>query len=233
MGKPLRHQRRGKGSSTYRTPSHRFPGTVTYPSNVVAGIVEDITNSPGRSAPIIKVNFGNKKHIMLAPVGISTGAAISFDGEIKNGNVLTLGKLPEGTEIFNIEVNPNDGGKLCKSAGASATVVRTGKKTCDILLPSKKLMTFSASCRATIGRVACDGRKDKPFMKAGTKHHLFMSIGKSYPHVRGRAMNTVDHPFGGSNLGRLKTVSRNASPGQKVGSISPRSTGKKAKSSKK
>ena len=82
-------------------------------------------------------------------------------------------------------------------------------------------------CRTYIDLFAGAGRSKKPFMKAGNKHHALRSRGKLYPRTSGVSMNAVDHPFGGSNLGLHKTVSRHRPPGRKVGSISPKRTGKR------
>lgn len=239
MGKPLTQQRRGKGSLRFRSPSHRFPGQISYGVNhgeKIEGEVIDIVNAPGRVAPIAKVRIKNNTHLMLAPAGITTGTIVSYtDDETKTqtGNILPLNKIPEGAIIFNIEKYPGDGGKFCRTAGSSAVLLRRGESKCDVLMPSKKVKSLSAACRATIGKVAGDGIKSRPFMKAGTKHYKMASLNRYYPHVRGVAMNAVDHPFGGSNLGRHKTVKGDAPPGQKVGSIRARTTGrKKAKSEK-
>jgi large subunit ribosomal protein L2 len=97
-----------------------------------------------------------------------------------------------------------------------------------VLLPSGKKKVFSARCLATVGSVAGSGRVDKPFVKAGAKFHKLHALGKRYPTVRGVAMNPVDHPFGGSaHPGKQKSISRNAPPGRKVGSISPSRVGKR------
>ena len=94
--------------------------------------------------------------------------------------------------------------------------------------------TLSAICRATIGKVAGDGIRSKPFAKAGTKFHKMKSRGKYYPRVKGVSMNAVDHPFGGSATpGKHKTVRKDAPPGQKVGSIGASSMGRGRKKKKK
>ena len=150
MGKPLTQQRRGKGSLTFRSPGHRYLGKISYKvkhGEKAEGEVIDIVNAPGRSAPVAKVKIKNDIHLMLAPAGISTGTVIHFIDDEKqatNGNVLPLGKIPEGVNVFNIEKYPGDGGKFCRTAGVSAVVVRKGDRTCDILFSSKngKLVAF-------------------------------------------------------------------------------------------
>ena len=89
---------------------------------------------------------------------------------------------------------------------------------------------FLPDCRATIGVIAGSGRKEKPFLKAGTRHYAMKAKNKLYPQVSGTSMNSVDHPFGGSSSatkGRPTQSSRNAPPGRKVGKIAPKRTGRK------
>ncbi|MFB6077302.1 MAG: 50S ribosomal protein L2, partial [Candidatus Nanohaloarchaea archaeon] len=96
-----------------------------------------------------------------------------------------------------------------------------------VRLPSGEITEFDPDCRATIGQVAGGGRTDREFDKAGQKHHKAKAEGKQYPTVSAVAMNAVDHPFGGSTKpGRPKTVSHDASPGSKVGSIGASRSGK-------
>ncbi len=231
MPKRLKQQRRGKGSSVYRAPSHRFIGKVKYTiTGKAVGKVVDIIHDPARDAPVAVVKFPQRKELLLAPEGLKTGDAIEYDGEPRKGNVLPLGKIPEGTQIFNIELRPNDGGKLCRSSGTFATVIGHEKGKTTIMLPSRVIKKLSDKCRATIGIVAGSGRGLKPFLKAGNKFYLMRTRGKYYPIVSGVAMNPVDHPFGGrTKPGKPKTVSRNTPPGAKVGSIAARRTGKRKK----
>jgi large subunit ribosomal protein L2 len=229
MGKNLPQQRRGKGTPRYRSPSHRFKGKPKYQIREGGqGIVTDIIHDPGRSAPLSVVRFDSGEGLMIAPEGIHIGQTILYEGRPEVGNVLRLKDVPEGTKIHNIELAPGDGGRLCKAGGASATVISHIRNKTIILLPSKKRKTLSSNCRATVGTVAGSGRKEKPFMKAGNKFYALRAKNKLYPRTRGVAKNALDHPFGGSTKpGKHKTVSRHTSPGAKVGSISPRRTGKR------
>ena len=83
-------------------------------------------------------------------------------------NILALESIPEGTTICNIEKNSGDGGKLIKSAGSSALVFSHGVEGVTIKFPSGKFLTVNPKCRAMIGIIAGAGRKEKPFLKAGT-----------------------------------------------------------------
>ncbi len=231
MGTPIKQQRRGKGSSTYRSNSHRGRGDVEHKNAELTGEVVDIIHDPARTAPVAVVEFedGETRNI-LAPENLGTGDEIEIgvSAEIEPGNVLPIGEIPEGVPIHNIETQPNGGGELVRASGTYAFVVTHERDGTRIRLPSKKFKKLDTRCRATVGKVAAGGRKEKPFVKAGNKSKAAKARGKKYPTVSAVAMNAVDHPFGGSaKPGQPKTVSRHASPGSKVGSVSARKTGNK------
>ncbi len=227
MGKNLRQQRRGRGTPRYTSPSHRFLGEVSYPIDKKDGMIVAIKHAPGRTAPVAVVDFSGEQKLMVPAEGMQVGHKVEF-GENRRGNVVNVGDIPEGTKIFNIELNPGDGGRLCRSSGAFAILMTQGKDKCVVMLPSKKTKVLSSMCRATIGSVAGSGRTAKPFVKAGNRFYKMRALGKMYARVSGVSMNPVDHPFGGSaKPGKHKSVSRHAPPGRKVGSISPRRTGRR------
>ena len=236
MGKRLIQQRRGRTKSKFNAPSHRFKGKVKYLQNreVQEGTVEDIIHDSGRTAPLASVRLAdNKKILTLAPEGVEVGAKIKFTdnkNDVDAGNILSIGKIPEGIPIYNIELFPGDGGKLVRAGGSNATVVSHDKNKTVVQLPSGQFKTLDSSCRATVGIIAGGGRKDKPFLKAGKKHIAYRKRGKQHPVVRGVAMNPVAHPHGGGghqHVGKPYTVKRGASPGRKVGSIAAKRTGRK------
>ncbi len=226
MGKQLRQQRRGRGGSVYKSPSHKHLGDIKYPkTDTNSGKVTDIIHAPGRVGPVAKVSFGSKEVLMLAAEGMQAGQEVIMgrEGSISAGNVMPLSSVPEGTYVYNVESKPGDGGKFVRTAGAAATVVSRGEKVV-LLMPSGSFKTFDPRCRASIGVVAAGGHNDKPYTKSGNKFHAYQSKSKAYLKVRGVAMNPVDHPHGGGShqhVGRPSTVSRNASPGRKVGRLSP------------
>ncbi|MFQ3274918.1 MAG: large subunit ribosomal protein L2 [Candidatus Nanohaloarchaea archaeon] len=231
MGSPLRQQRRGKGSPNYRANSHHGKGDVENKNAETTGTVVDLQHDSVRTAPVAVVEFedGETRNI-LAPENIEVGQEIEIgvSAEIKEGNTMPLGEIPEGVPIYNIELQPNDGGKLVRSSGTYAFVVTHEQDGVRIRLPSKDFKKLSTKCRATIGKVAAGGRKEKPFVKAGNKHHAMKAKGKPYPTVSAVSMNAVDHPFGGSaKPGQPKTVSKHSSPGSKVGNIGAKRSGKK------
>lgn len=236
MGKRLIQQRRGRTNSKFNSPSHRFKGKIKYAqiNGKNEGIITDLIHDPGRTAPLASVILkSNKKILIIAPEGIKIGDRIKFTEnkhEIDVGNVLPIGRIPEGMPIFNIELSPGDGGKLARAGGTNASIVSHDRKKTVIQLPSGRFKTLDSSCKATVGVIAGGGRKDKPFLKAGRKHIAFKKRGKQYPIVRGVAMNPVSHPHGGGghqHVGKPSTVKRGASPGRKVGSIAAKRTGRK------
>jgi large subunit ribosomal protein L2 len=228
MGKRIIPRRRGKGSSTYRSPSHRHLGHVMYPKGVTGnGRVIDLVQAPGRSAPVAEVEFaGRMKTVyLLAPESVYVGqdVTISNEAEIQPGNVLAVGLIPEGTLVHNIESRPGDGGRFIRAAGASAVVVSHGAATV-LQMPSGQFKNVNPSCKATVGLVSGSGRGEKPFTKAGKKFYSYQSKAKRYFKVKGIAMNAVNHPHGGGghpHVGKPSTVGRNAPPGRKVGRLSP------------
>lgn len=230
MGKNLRQQRRGKGSPRYRSPDHRFLAKPDYrqiPSDSKNGIIKKLLDAPGRTTPLAVVEFSGLNINQIAHEGATIGGLVDLESASK-GSIIELKDIPEGSKIYNIEIHPGDGGRLCRSSGSFATVITKEGNKCVLLLPSKRKKLFSSSCRATIGIPAGSGRISKPFRKAGNKHYARKAFGRLYPTVRGVAMNPVDHPFGGSaKPGKHKTVSRSMPPGKKVGSIAARRMGKK------
>ncbi|OGS48129.1 MAG: 50S ribosomal protein L2 [Euryarchaeota archaeon RBG_16_68_13] len=226
MGKNLRTQRRGRGKSpTYRSPSHRHPGPVTHPYLGGAGIVTDIFQAPGHTAPLARVRYDTAEVLMIACDGLQVGQRVTIGvPNIDRGNTLPLGEIPEGTLVYNLEAAPGDGGRFVRAAGVTAVVVSRGPQVV-VQMPSGQFRSFHPRCQATIGAVAGAGRGDKPFTKAGKKFHAFRSLSKAYFRVRGVAMNAVNHPHGGGShqhVGKPSTVGYDAPPGRKVGRLSPK-----------
>jgi large subunit ribosomal protein L2 len=167
---------------------------------------------------------------MIAPVGVSEGDVIEYGANVSTnpGNVTVIENIETGTPIYNLELVPGDGGKLVRASGLAAYVLSHDKerKKTTVRMPSKSKVEIDSGCRVTIGTIAGGGRVDKPFVKAGNKHHDMASRNKLYPIVSGTNMNAADHPHGGrTSLGRNDCCKRNAPPGSKVGNIAPRRTG--------
>jgi large subunit ribosomal protein L2 len=236
MGRRIQGQRRGRGTSTFRAPSHRYKGELSHKrtedADVLAGEVVDVEHDPARSAPVARVEFeDDDQRLVLASEGIGVGdtVEVGISANIEPGNTLPLAEIPEGVPVCNVERQPGDGGKFARASGVNADLVTHERDAAIVQLPSGEMKRLSPDCRATIGVVAGGGRTEKPFVKAGNKHHKMKSRGTKWPRVRGVAMNAVDHPFGGGGRqhpGRPKSVSRDAAPGRKVGDIASKRTGR-------
>ena len=241
MGKRIRVQRRGRGTPTFRSATHKRLAPVRYNptskkelESIVQGRITGIFHEAGRGSPLalVRLETGETYHTVV-PEGVYEGQPIQTGSEapVEIGNVLPLGKIPEGTMICNVELSPGDGGKIARSSGAYITVIAHTPEGTMVKLPSGKNRYLNDLCRATVGVISGAGRVDKPFLKAGAKFHLTQSRGRMYPRTRGRAMVPAAHPYGSSKRGgrNVTTVSRNAPPGQKVGLIAARSAGHKRK----
>jgi large subunit ribosomal protein L2 len=236
MGRRIQGQRRGRGGSTFRAPSHRYKSDKQHKTaedgDVIAGEVIDITHDPSRSAPIAAVEFDDDdQRMVLVPEGVGVGdrLQVGISAEIQPGNTLPLAEIPEGVPVCNVESSPGDGGKYARSSGVSADLITHDRDAAVVQLPSGEVKRLDPDCRATIGVVAGGGRTEKPFVKAGNKYHKMKARGTKYPRVRGVAMNAVDHPFGGGGRqhpGKPKSISRDAPPGRKVGDIASKRTGR-------
>ena len=236
MGKNLIQQARGKGSPRYRAPSFRYKGQTKYAQQdkeKLSGKIIDFIHCQGHSAPLAQIEYDNGNVVLIqAPEGVRVGDIVETGDKvgINKGNIMPLKNIPEGTAIYNIESSPGDGGKFVRTSGGFAKVVTKMKNRIVVQLPSSKTRMFLPDCRAAIGVIAGSGRKEKPFLKAGTRHYAMKAKNKLYPQVSGTSMNSVDHPFGGSSSatkGRPTQSSRNAHPGRKVGKLAPKRTGRK------
>jgi len=237
MGKRILPQRMGRGSPTFRSPSHRRVGPARYPplrlDQTLRGRVVDLIHDPGRWVPLAKIMLEDGTEFLIPAVeGMYVGQIIEIgpNAKISNGNILPIGKIPEGTQVSNIEKRPGDGGKFVRSSGTYALIVgRAGKRT-HVQLPSGKIIEVPNDARATIGVIAGGGRTEKPLLKAGNAYHKWKVKAKKWPKVRGVAMNAVSHPHGGGShqhVGKPSTVARETPPGRKVGHIAARRTGRR------
>ena len=154
-----------------------------------------IEYDPNRSANIalIKYTDGTLSYI-LAPKGLKDGDKVisSETADIKPGNCLKIESIPVGTLIHNIEINPNQGGKLVRAAGQSAQLMAKEGKYAHLRLPSGEMRLVLARCRATIGVIGNEEHENIKLGKAGKTRHLGIR-----PTVRGSVMNPNDHPHGG------------------------------------
>lgn len=157
--------------------------------------VATIEYDPNRTANIALLNYADgEKRYILAPAGLKVGDTVMNGDKAapKAGNCLCLKNIPAGLSIHNIEMQAGCGAKLVRSAGQVAVLRAKDSKYAQIKLPSGEVRLISVECRATIGQVGNLDHSKVKLGKAGKKRYL----GKR-PHVRGVAMNPVDHPMGG------------------------------------
>ena len=175
----------------------------------VPGKVAAIEYDPNRSARIALIHYsdGDKRYI-LQPEGLKVGDTVQAgpQSDIKLGNALPLDRIPEGTVLHNIELIPGTGGRLVRSAGASAQLMAKEGRFAQIRMPSGEIRQFYRECSATIGQVGNIDHENMILGNAGRSRHLGIR-----PTVRGTAMNAVDHPHGGGR-GRSKGNNQPRSP---------------------
>ena len=198
------------------------------------GTIVDLVHDPGRGSPLSLIEFDNGLSVYsITPEGVFTGQEITYGGKApaEIGNIIPLGKMPEGTLVCDLELRPGDGGKMARSSGAYATVVGHTPQGTMIRLPSGRTRYVDDYCLATVGVISAAGRIDKPFLKAGAMFHWMKAKGHKYPRTSGRKMVPAVHPFGSSKRSsrRCTTTSHGAPPGQKVGLIAARGPGQKKK----
>lgn len=236
MGKRPLVRRRGRGGMQFRAAVTGKFAPAKYPSFDLSdervGTVIDLVHERGRDAPLAKVRFEDGSISLIpAVLGTKIGTKIKFglNAEITNGNVISIQNIPDGTVVCNVEKHFGDGGAIAKTAGSSATVFSHSTDGVTIKLPSGNFTTLNPKNRAMIGILAGGGVADRPFLNAGNKWRRFRSKGHKYPIVRGVAQAAYVHPHGGGrhqHMGGSGTVSRDAPPGAKVGSIAARKTGR-------
>ena len=175
----------------------------------VAAKVLAIEYDPNRTARIALIQYpDNKKAYILAPLDLKVGDEIistnEADIEIKAGNCLPLSRIPLGTAVHNIELKPGKGGKIVRSAGTSAQIMAKEGGFAHLRLPSSEIRMIQINCRATVGHLGNGEHESISIGKAGRSRWL----GRK-GHVRGIAMNPIDHPHGG---GEGKTPQGNPHP---------------------
>jgi large subunit ribosomal protein L2 len=174
----------------------------------IEGRVATIEYDPNRTANIALIHYADgEKRYILAPKGLEVGMTIvsGEKADIRVGNAMPLKNIPVGSVIHNIELSPNKGGQLVRSAGTSAQIQGREEKYVLVKLASGESRRILGTCRATLGEV-------------GNEDHELVNIGKAgrnrykgiRPTVRGSVMNPVDHPHGGGEgrqpIGRKSPV---------------------------
>jgi large subunit ribosomal protein L2 len=202
----------GKTTSRFRGGGHKQQyRLIDFRRNKdgVHAKVDSIQYDPNRSARIALLHYtdGEKRYI-IAPNGLKAGDMVVSGAEAPPtlGNCLPLTKIPLGTTIHAIEIQAGRGAALCRSAGTSATLMAREAGWAQLSLPSGEIRRIPSACRATIGATGNADHSAIELGKAGRKRWM----GRK-PHVRGTAMNPIDHPHGGGE-GRTKGGRHPVSP---------------------
>ena len=210
------HRSKGRNNQGRITIRHRGGGhkrlyrLIDFKRNKreIPGLVHSIEYDPNRNARIALIHYmdGEKRYI-LAPRNLQVGTKIEAGSNVPFivGNALPLKNIPLGTEVHNIELQPNRGGQIVRAAGTSAQILAKEGLFVTLRLPSKEIRLVSHNCYATIGQVSNEDSINIELGKAGRKRWLGMR-----PTVRGSVMNPCDHPHGGGEgrapIGRSRPV---------------------------
>jgi len=161
----------------------------------IPATIATVEYDPNRSARIALVTYADgEKRYILQPAGLKVGDQIVAGDQVDilPGNALPLRNIPLGTLVHNVELKPGRGGQIARSAGSAVQVVAKEGLYVSVKMPSGEIRRINLDCYATIGQVGNIDRENVSVGKAGRSRWL----GKR-PHVRGVAMNPVDHPLGG------------------------------------
>jgi len=193
----------GRNSNGRKTSRHRGGGAKRLYRKVdfkrrkdgIPAKVAAIEYDPNRSAYIALLHYldGEKRYI-LAPNRLQVGMMVASgpDAPIDVGNALPLSRIPTGTLVHNVELQPGRGGQLGRSAGIGIQLMAKEGDMATLRLPSGEMRMVRADCRATVGVVGNADHQNVKIGKAGRKRHMGVR-----PQTRGTAMNPVDHPHGG------------------------------------
>ncbi|MBS1751209.1 MAG: 50S ribosomal protein L2 [Bacteroidetes bacterium] len=161
----------------------------------ITATVASIEYDPNRSAFIALLNYADgEKRYIIAPQGLQVGSTVISGDSVapEVGNALQLKNMPLGTNVHNVELQPGQGGKLVRSAGASAQLSNKEELYGVLKMPSGELRKILINCYATVGIVSNSDHSLERAGKAGVNRWKGIR-----PRTRGVAMNPVDHPMGG------------------------------------
>jgi len=188
----------GRITSRHRGGGHkRLYRTIDFKrdNHGIEGKVSRIEYDPNRTAHIALVIFANgDKRYILAPQGLRAGDSImsGVDAEIRPGNALPLASIRVGTMLHNVEMKPGKGAQMARSAGVGIQLMGKEGSKAILKLPSGEFRRVDVRCMASIGVISNADHSNRKVGKAGRSRWLGVR-----PHVRGVAMNPVDHPHGG------------------------------------
>jgi len=163
--------------------------------DAIPGVVEAIEYDPNRTCHIARLKYSDgERRYILATANMNVGSTVvsGQQCEIAEGNCMELRHIPPGTMVHNVELREGRGGQIVRTAGAYAEILAKENRMVQLKLPSSEIRSVRETCRATIGQV-------------GNAEHMNVVLGSAgrsrwmgrRPHVRGVAMNPVDHPMGG------------------------------------
>ena len=193
----------GRNNNGRKTARHRGGGAKRLYRKIdfkrrkdgVPATVAAIEYDPNRSAYIALLHYidGEKAYI-LAPARLSVGMTVTSgeDADIAPGNALPLRRIPIGTVVHNVELEPGRGGQLGRSAGTGIQLMARESGMATLRLPSGEMRLVREECRGTVGTIGNADHQNVKIGKAGRKRHMGVR-----PQTRGTAMNPVDHPHGG------------------------------------
>ena len=193
----------GRNANGRKTARHRGGGAKRLYRKIdfkrrkygIPARVAAIEYDPNRSAYIALLHYADgEKRYILAPNRLQVGMTVMSgdDAPIDIGNALPLARMPTGTVVHNVELQPGRGGQLARSAGSGVQLMAKEGGMATLRLPSGEMRMVRAECRATVGTIGNADHQNVKVGKAGRKRHMGVR-----PQTRGTAMNPVDHPHGG------------------------------------
>ena len=207
--KPLKSKTRGfrravgRGNTGLITVRHKGGGVKRLYREIdfkqlkinIPAKVFSLEYDPNRTSRIARIYYSDgAQSYILAPEGLKVGDVIIVSDKValKPGNRAKLKNIPQGTEVYNLELFPGKGGEVVRSAGAKAVVMSKDAGYVQVQMPSSELRKFSEDAMASIGRLSNQEHSSVVMGKAGRSRHKGIR-----PTVRGSVMNPVDHPHGG------------------------------------
>jgi large subunit ribosomal protein L2 len=193
----------GRNSYGRKTSRHRGGGAKRLYRRIdfkrrkdeIPAKVAAIEYDPNRTSYIALLHYADgEKRYILAPSRLQVGMTVMSgeNADIAVGHALPLSRIPTGTVIHNVELEPGRGGQMARSAGAGVQLMAKERGMATLRLPSGEMRMVSADCRATVGTIGNADHQNVTVGKAGRKRHMGVR-----PQTRGTAMNPVDHPHGG------------------------------------
>lgn len=200
----IKKRKGGRNAQGKITVRHQGGGAKRYIRQVdfkrdkfdIPAKVASIEYDPNRGARIALLNYADgEKRYIVAPADLQTGKTIISSKnlvEIKTGNAMQIQNIPAGVSVYNVEIEPGQGGKIARGAGNSVQVMGIEGKYAQLKMPSGEIRLVKKECMCTVGQPSNADRRHLSLGKAGRSRHLGIR-----PTVRGTAMNPIDHPHGG------------------------------------